>query len=86
MANEKFHFTTPAGKKIAVPKFKHLPVGVVRRSRNLAPAEQIFAAIEAVCDDKTLTLIDAMTAEDLNGFVKAWQSDSGVTAGESPAS
>lgn len=86
MTTEKFHYKTPEGKDIALPRFKHVPAGVIRKTRNSSAADQIFSAIEAVSDDKTLALVDALTSEGLNDLVKEWQSDSGVSVGESTAS
>ncbi|MGV3564225.1 MAG: hypothetical protein ACO1ON_13185, partial [Nocardioides sp.] len=59
---------------------------VIRKTRNSNAADQIFTAIEAVADAKTLELIDGLSSEGLNDLVKAWQADSGITVGESPAS
>jgi hypothetical protein len=82
---EKFHHKTPYGE-IVIPKFKHVPAGVIRATRRSSQADQIFTALESFKDEKALAVVDQLTSEELNDFVKAWQSDSGVTAGESPAS
>lgn len=84
---EKFQYTAAeSGVKIALPKFKHLPVGLVRKARGLSQVEQIFTVVEAVADEKTLAEIDKLTTEEFNAFVAEWQKDSGVTQGESTAS
>ncbi|MGV3564153.1 MAG: hypothetical protein ACO1ON_12825, partial [Nocardioides sp.] len=73
MTAEKFHHPGPSGKDIVLPKFKHVPAGVIRKTRNSNAADQIFTAIEAVADAKTLELIDGLSSEGLNDLVKAWQ-------------
>jgi hypothetical protein len=86
MALEKFHYTSKSKKIIVIPKFKNIPSGIIRRNRDKSDLDQVFEAIEAITDDKTLAIIDALDAEELGQFVKAWQEDSKVTVGESTAS
>lgn len=86
MALEKFHYATEAGAKISLPKFKLIPIGVVRRVRHEPDVEQVFASIEAVADAATLAVVDQMLPDEFRAFMQAWQEDSGVTMGESSAS
>lgn len=86
MATEKFHYEFPGGAKIAIAKFDQVPAGVARKTRKLSVVDQIFTAIEAVADEKTIDTLDKQTQASINDFLKAWQGDSGITMGESEAS
>lgn len=86
MALEKFHYTTAAGEKVTLPKFKSVSAGVIRRVRKESQAEQIFTVLEDLADEATLRLVDDLDAQEFNEFVQAWQEDSKVTLGESSAS
>lgn len=86
MALEKFHYTLPDGSKLELPKFKHLPTGLVRRTRYLDAVSQILTYLEEVLTPNELESVDAMTVEEFGELAGAWQKDSKVTAGESSAS
>lgn len=86
MATEKFHYTTEAGDKIVLPRYKHLKAGLIRRVRKLSQVDQIFTALEEVGDEKVLAILDDLDQTEMNDFVAAWQSDSQVKPGESKAS
>lgn len=86
MTTEKFHYKTPAGDEIIIPKFKHLSAGLIRSVRRSSAEDQIFTALEDVADEDTLAFVDAMTQEQMNDFVLAWREDSGVGVGESKRS
>ena len=86
MATEKFHYTTEAGKKISLPKFKNIPVGVIRKVRKESQVEQMFTILEAVTDEATIAKVDALGSEELGQLIQAWQEDSKVNMGESEAS
>lgn len=83
---EQFHYRTSGGDDVVLPKYKHLKAGLVRQIRKLAPVDQIFTALEAVADEATLAIVDDLTQDEMNALISAWQKDSGVTQGESPAS
>lgn len=83
---EQFHYPTASGAEIVLPRFKNLPVGVVRRNRKEDDAEQAFALLEAVAAPEALDVIDAMGLEEFGELMAAWQKDSGVSLGESSAS
>lgn len=88
MATEKFHYQSKAGDKIVLPKFDQIPAGVIRRTRNLPPEDQMFAVLEAFLGDESdeLAAIDKLPTGELQEFVSAWQKDAGLTVGESSAS
>lgn len=85
MAFEKFHYDFD-GVEIVIPRFKNIPVGIIRRVRNQSEVEQIFTVLEEVTDETTLAVIDGMDTEQLQAFIAAWQGDSKVALGESSAS
>lgn len=87
MTLERFHFTS--GKtKITLPKFDQVftTFGQVREFRKLEPGEQMFALIEKAADDANLKKIDALSVPEVKDLLVAWQTDAGVTVGESSAS
>lgn len=85
MAFEKFHYVQD-GQEFTLPKFKHAPVGVIRKVRSLSQGEQIFAVLEAMAGAEALAAIDSMEAWQFNKFTEDWQKDSSITLGESTAS
>lgn len=87
MTLERFHFTS--GKtKITLPKFDQVftTFGQVREFRKLEPGEQMFALIEKAADEANLAKIDKLTVPEVKDLLVAWQTDAGVTVGESSAS
>ncbi|MDO8308562.1 MAG: hypothetical protein Q7V58_09455 [Actinomycetota bacterium] len=86
MALEKFHYTTPAGVKVILPKFASLPFGVMRKVRKEGEAESMFAIIEELADPKALEQLDKMNMIEIRDLFAAWMEDSKVTLGESKAS
>ena len=87
MTLEKFHYTI--GKtKITLPKFDQVftTFGQVREFRRLEAGEQMFALIEAAADAANLKKIDAWSVAEVKDLLVAWQTDAGVTVGESVAS
>lgn len=85
MALEKFHYDHD-GREIILPKFRTMPIGIVRKSRKLGETEQLFSIIEAMADADALAVIDDMDVDGLKDLFQKWQADSGVTVGESSAS
>ena len=86
MAMEKFHFDSPKGK-ITVPKFKHMPFGIVRKSRHIeSDQDKVFYMLEQMLDEKNLSILDELTGPEVNDFMTAWQADSDISVGESSAS
>lgn len=86
MAAELFTYKAESGDTIKIKKFKHLPVGLIRKIRTKSNVDQMFTVIEAVANDATLAIIDEMDTDEFNAFTTAWQKDSGISVGESTAS
>jgi hypothetical protein len=84
--SKDFAYVAESGATITVPKFKRIPMGIVRQMRRESPIEQMFLILEKLASKETLAVIDVMGADEFNTFVEAWQADSGITAGESKAS
>lgn len=84
---EKFYW--PVGKKkLVLPKFGNLPIGIIRKLRNESEFEQFFLTFEILFRDEPaqLELFDTMTQADVLELMTAWQKDSGVEMGESEES
>ena len=81
-----FTFITEAGVTVVVPKFKTMPMGLVRKMRKESPIEQMFLILERLASKDALAILDEVEAGEFNTFIEAWQADSGITAGESKAS
>ena len=84
---EKFYW--PVGKKkLVLPKFGNLPIGIIRKLRNESELEQLFLPFEILFKDEPeqLDLFDTMTQADVLKLMPAWQKDSGVEMGESTES
>lgn len=75
------------GRSVVLPKFKKvMTFGRARKLRKLEESEQMFTIFEEICDDATLETLDAMDSDETQAFFDAWQSDSGVSLGESMGS
>lgn len=86
MALEKFHYKV-GKKEVTLPRFEQAAtLGFMRRTRKMAPQDQVFELLESVADEKTLEVLDALYGSSLEAFIKAWQEDSNITVGESSAS
>lgn len=81
MTSERFHFTA-GGKDYTLPK--QIPVGALRKSRNLDPLDQIFTILELVADEKTLAAIDKLDTAELTPIARDWFQ--GLSSGESSSS
>ncbi|MDO5050001.1 MAG: hypothetical protein Q4D87_08995 [Actinomycetaceae bacterium] len=77
-----FKFETAAGDTIEVRKFSALPGRAFRLVRRLDPADQMFTILEEYASEEAMELIDELPMDELNTFLKHWQSDSGVTVGK----
>lgn len=69
------------GKKIELPDFKKLPVGVIRKARSMEANEQMWFMIESVLDAKGLAVLDTMTMDEFSDAVTGWTQ--GAPLGES---
>lgn len=84
---EKFRYTLPGGYTVEVPRFENVSAGLIRKTRKLNPADQAFTILEAYLSEGDLEQhIDPLTRDEFEAFLKAWQSGSTVTPGESSAS
>lgn len=84
---EKFYW--PVGKKkLTLPRFGNLPVGITRKVRKESEIEQFFQMFEILFKDDPaqLELFDTMTQQEVLDLMTAWQKDSGVEMGESSES
>lgn len=81
-----FEFKVGA-KTYTVPKFEHLPVGVLE-AIEAAPDDAIgpYLSVFGEKDSAVGKAIRDLDKDQLTALIQAWQSDSGVTAGESSAS
>lgn len=82
--HEKFHWTTPSGAEIVLPRIDQIKTGVIRKVRNLSETDQMFTLLEEIADEATLALIDDLTGSELEAMAEAWQKE--VPVGESSGS
>lgn len=68
-------------KKIVLPDFNELPVGIVRKARKVDPDEQMWFILEGVLSEKDMEIIDGMTIKEFTEAMNAWTQ--GVALGES---
>jgi hypothetical protein len=92
---EKFHYSIVVGQddegdpikhKLSLPKFDHIPFGLIRKNRKLPQEEQFFSLLESVVGAEDLEYIDRAGQGEVMNLMTAWQEDSGISQGESPAS
>lgn len=83
---EKFHYTLPDGHKIVLPRMENLGMGVIRKTRKLEQADQVFTMLEMLLPESDLEHMDEMGRNDFNELMKAWKDTSEVALGESSAS
>lgn len=74
-------------KTFSVPKFEHLSVGVLEAVES-APDNAIgpYLSVFGEKDSPIGKAIRSLDKDQLTALIQAWQSDSGVTVGESEAS
>jgi len=72
------------GKKIGLPAFKELPVGVIRKARKVDAEEAMWFILEEVLDEKQLAVIDSMPLSDFTEAMNGWTQ--GAPLGESSQS
>lgn len=88
MATEKFHYTTPSGVKIVMPKFGQIPMGIMRKLRREDEANQMFGLLETLSEtgrmaEDVLPALDELGQIDFADFMQAWQKDSETSFPES---
>jgi hypothetical protein len=69
------------GKKIVLPAFTNLPVGVIRKVRKMDTDEQMWFMLESVLDEKGLALVDTMSLAEFTEAMNGWTQ--GAPLGES---
>lgn len=69
------------GKKITLPDFKSMPVGVVRKARKFSSDEQMWFILESILDEKQLEILDSMSLTDFTTAMNGWTQ--GAPLGES---
>ena len=67
-------------KIIELPDFNEIPVGVLRKARNLNEQEQTWFILEFVLDEKALAVLDEVPLSEFAKHMKAWTG--GVALGE----
>jgi len=83
---EKFHYTLPDGHKIVLPKMENVPLGIIRKTRRLTQADQVFTMLEMLLPESDLEHTDEMDRGSFNDLMKAWKDSSETDLGESSAS
>lgn len=82
--NERFHWTSPDGVEITLPRMSQIKAGVIRRHRKEEPVDFIFSVLEELDVPDELAKVDELDTDALNKLVEAWQS--AVAPGESSRS
>lgn len=83
---EKFHYTLPDGHEITLPKFENVPMGVIRKTRKLGSADQVFTLLETLLPEPDLEHVDGLDRAGFEKLMLAWRGASEVDLGESSAS
>ena len=83
---EKFHYTLPDGHEITLPRFENVPMGVIRKTRKLAQADQVFTMIEEFLGEDDLEHLDKLDRSGFEQLMNAWKDNSTIDLGESSAS
>lgn len=86
MTMEKFHYTLPDGHKITLPKMENMPMGVIRKTRKLSQADQVFTMLEMILPESDMEHTDTMVRGEFNDLMTAWKAESETELGESSAS
>jgi len=68
-------------KKVVLPTFTNLPVGVIRKARKMEADEQMWFMLESVLDDKGMAVIDTMSLSEFTEAMNGWTQ--GAPLGES---
>lgn len=68
------------GKKVQLPAFSEMPVGVLRKARHETEQEQTWYILENVLSPNDLTVLDSLPVGEFKTHMKAWTG--GVALGE----
>jgi len=71
-------------KKVTLPDFKSLPVGVIRKARKIDADEAIWFVLEEILTPEDLAVVDSMTISDFTEAMNGWTQ--GAPLGESSQS
>lgn len=71
-------------KKVTLPDFKSLPVGVIRKARKIDPDEAIWFVLEEILTAEELAVIDSMPISNFTEAMNGWTQ--GAPLGESSQS
>lgn len=82
MAMEQFHWTSPDGVEVTLPKMGNLGAGMIRRHRKEEPVDFIFSVLEELDDPEMLSQVDLLSISQMNDLAAAWQADAEATPGE----
>lgn len=69
------------GKKVILPAFKEIPVGVIRKARKSDADDAMWFMLEEILDEKQLAIIDTMPLDVFTEAMKGWTQ--GAPLGES---
>lgn len=84
---EKFHHTLPDGHEIVLPRFENVPMGVIRKTRKLGQADQVFTLLELLLPEEEIEgHLDNLDRDQFNELMTAWKGASELGLGESTAS
>jgi len=72
---------THKSKKITLPDFTDLPVGVIRKARKMDADEQIWFVLESVLTEKDIATLDSMSVTEFAKAISGWTG--GTPVGES---
>jgi len=67
-------------KKVELPTFNDMPVGVLRKARHETEQDQTWFILEHVLDSKDLAVLDSLPLSEFAKHMKAWTG--GVALGE----
>ena len=84
MTMEKFHWTSPSGTQITLPRMDQVSAGILRRHRKENEIDFMFSLLEETSDTETLAKLDALSFADLNALSEKWQGT--ISVGESSGS
>lgn len=72
---------THKNKKVVLPDFIDLPVGVVRKARKMDMEEIIWYVLESILSEKDIATLDSMSVKEFKQAMDGWTG--GTPVGES---
>lgn len=86
IAQNRFEFELPDGTEVSIPKAKYMTVGQVEKMSMLQGELKITDILELFGDMGAADAVRSLDIEQMTALMEAWQSDSGISLGESKAS